>query len=51
MLFEAAFNTDFNFEHFEFMLKMRENIIKDNTSVEDASKVVGQVFFDKYMKK
>jgi hypothetical protein len=51
MLFEGAFNTDFNFEHFEFMLKMRENIIKDNTSVEDASKVVGQVFFDKYMKK
>lgn len=41
----------FEYQSLEYFLSMRENIIQNKMSSEDASKVVGQVWFDKYCKK
>ena len=40
----------FDYESLEYFLNMRNKIIKNELSVEDASKEVGQVWFDKYYK-
>lgn len=41
----------FEYQSLEYFLNMRENIIQNKITSEDASKVVGQVWFDKYCKK
>jgi hypothetical protein len=41
----------FEYQSLEYFLSMRENIIQNKITSEDASKVVGQVWFDKYCKK
>ena len=41
----------FEYRSLEYFLSMRENIIQNKITSEDASKVVGQVWFDKYCKK
>jgi len=41
----------FDYNSLEYFLNMRNKIIKNELSVEDASKEVGQVWFDKYYKK
>jgi len=40
----------FDYASLEYFLNMRNKIIKNELSVEDASKEVGQVWFDKYYK-
>ena len=40
----------FNYESLEYFLNMRNKIIKKELSVDEASKKVGQVWFDKYCK-
>ena len=41
----------FEYRSLEYFLSMRENIIQNKITSEDASKVVGQVWFYKYCKK
>jgi hypothetical protein len=40
----------FDYASLEYFLNMRNKIIKNELSVEEASKEVGQVWFDKYCK-
>ena len=40
----------FDYQSLEYFLKMRENIVQNKISSEEASKVVGQVWFDKFYK-
>jgi hypothetical protein len=40
----------FDYASLEYFLNMRNKIIKNELSVEEASKEVGQVWFDKYYK-
>jgi hypothetical protein len=40
----------FDNESFEYFLSMRDEIIKNKITSEEASKEVGQVWFDKYCK-
>jgi hypothetical protein len=52
MLFEMVSKEGgFDYSSFEYFLSMREEIIKKNITSEEASKQVGQVWFDKYYKK
>ena len=52
MLFEmVSKEAGFDYSSFEYFLSMREEIIKKNITSEEASKQVGQVWFDKYYKK
>ena len=52
MLFDMVTKREgFNYESLEFFLSMRDKIITNQISSEDASKHVGQVWFDKYYKK
>jgi hypothetical protein len=52
MLFDMVTKKEgFNYESLEFFLSMRDKIITNQISTEDASKHVGQVWFDKYYKK
>lgn len=41
----------FDYSSFEYFLTMRDKIIKKELTSDDASKHVGQVWFDKYYKK
>lgn len=41
----------FDYSSLEYFLNMRNKIIKNELTVEDASKEVGQIWFDKYYKK
>ena len=51
MLYEMVTNEGgFNYQNLEYFLKMRENIVQNKLSSEEASKVVGQVWFDKFYK-
>jgi len=51
MLFEMVTkDAVFDYESFEYFLSMREEIIKQKITSEEASKEVGQVWFDKYYK-
>lgn len=51
MLYEMVTNEGgFNYQNLEYFLKMRENIVQNKISSEEASKVVGQVWFDKFYK-
>jgi hypothetical protein len=40
----------FDFDSLEYFLSMREEIIKKKITSDEASKQVGQVWFDKYYK-
>lgn len=51
MLFDMVTkDAAFDFVSFEYFLSMREDIIKKKITSDDASKKVGQVWFDKYYK-
>lgn len=51
MLFEMVIrNGDFDWNSFNYMLNMRNKIINDEMTAEDASKKVGEDWFDKYVK-
>jgi len=50
MLFELVLRNDnFNWDNLTYMLNMRNKIIEDKMTAENASKQVGQVWFDKYV--
>ncbi|WP_396189555.1 hypothetical protein [Flavobacterium sp.] len=50
MLFNMACTAqEFDYQSLEYFLNMRDNIITDKISSEDASKQVGQEWFDKYI--
>lgn len=40
----------FEYQSLEYFLKMREDIIKNQITTDEASKIVGQQWFDKYCK-
>jgi O-glycosyl hydrolase len=51
MLFEMAIrNEEFDWNSFNYMLNMRNKIINDEMTAEDASKKVGEDWYDKYVK-
>lgn len=50
MLFEMACQDTFDMERFEYMIRLKEDIEKRRTTVEAASKEVGQKMFDEYVK-
>lgn len=49
-LFKMACEPNFDNKTFQYMLNMRSKVINNNMSEFEASKEVGQKFFDKYMK-
>lgn len=49
MLFEMSVQKEFNYDNLNFFLNMRDKVINDNISSEDASKKIGQIWFDKYV--
>ncbi len=50
MLFELVLRNDnFNWDNLYYMLGMRNKIIENKMTAENASKQVGQVWFDKYV--
>lgn len=49
MLFEMAVQKQFNHDHLNYFLNMREKIIQDKISSEEASKQVGKEWFDKFV--
>ena len=52
MLFDMVTKKEgFDYSSFEYFLTMRDKIIKKEITSDDASKHVGQVWFDKYYKK
>lgn len=51
ILFDMACNKTFDYETFNYMMSMRNQIAKKQRTVESASVVVGQKFYDMYMKK
>lgn len=52
MLFDMVTKKEgFNYESLEYFLSMRDKIIQNELTSEEASKNVGQVWFDKYYKK
>jgi hypothetical protein len=46
-LFDMCIKDDFNYETLNYFLDMRDNIINNKMSSEEASKKVGQEWFDK----
>jgi len=52
MLFEMVIRDgDFDWNSFNYMINMRNKIINNKMNVDEASKKVGQDWFDKYVKK
>ena len=52
MLFEMVIRDgDFDWNSFNYMINMRNKIINNNMTTEEASKKVGQDWYDKYIKK
>lgn len=49
-LFETVTQKDFDKNSFEYMMKMREKIINNNTTTDEASKEIGVKFYNKYQK-
>ena len=51
MLFEMVIRDgEFDWNSFNYMMKMRNMIINDKMTAEDASKKVGKDWYDKYVK-
>ena len=51
MLFDLVVRPDFNHSYLDYFLAMRENIIENKISSEDASKKIGQEWFEKFVDK
>jgi hypothetical protein len=49
MLFEISCEPSFSWDNFDIMMKMRERLIDNEKSFDEASKEIGQIFFDKYV--
>ncbi len=49
MLFEMATRQAFDYNHLNYFLRMRDSIIQDKLSSDDASKIVGKEWFDKFV--
>ena len=49
LLFEMCIKPNFNYEHLNYFLRMRDNIINDKLSSEEASVQVGKEWFDKFV--
>lgn len=49
VLFASACEPNFDFVRFRYMINMRDKITNNTTTLEDASKEVGQTLFDKYV--
>jgi hypothetical protein len=49
MLFDMCCRKDFNYDHLDYFLQKRDQIITDKISSEDASKVVGMEWFNKFV--
>lgn len=50
VLFANVCEPNFDIEKFMYMMTMRDNIVNKSTTLEAASKEVGQTLFDKYVK-
>lgn len=50
-LFSMACKPNFDYNKFNYMMNLRNEIINKNLTVEDASKTVGTKFYNMYMKK
>jgi hypothetical protein len=50
MLFQLACEPTFDLDRLEYMIKLRESIKTQETTLEDASKEIGQKMFDIYVK-
>lgn len=49
-LFEMVCQPTFDMGRLNYMLNMREKVIQQDRTIDDASKEVGQVLFDEYVK-
>jgi hypothetical protein len=49
MLFDMATRNDFDYNSLNYFLNMRDKIINDQISFENASKEVGQTWFNKHV--
>lgn len=49
MLFDLVVREDFNNTYLDYFLAMRENIIEKKITSEDASKKIGQEWFEKFV--
>jgi len=49
ILFDMCTRPEFNFQHLDYFLNKREDIINDKISSEDASKEIGEVWFNKFV--
>lgn len=49
MLYELATRDTFNYEHLNYFLSMRDKVIADKISSEEASKTIGSVWFNKFV--
>lgn len=50
VLFDNCCEPDFEYPRFRFMMRMLEEVNQNKKSQEEASKEVGQMMFDKYVK-
>jgi hypothetical protein len=49
MLFELVTRDTFNYEHLNYFLNMREKVIADKISADEASKTIGSEWFNKFV--
>ncbi len=49
MLFDMCLKSDFNYDHLNYFLRMRDQIINDKISSDDASVQVGKEWFEKFV--
>jgi hypothetical protein len=49
MLFELVTRDTFNYEHLNYFLSMRDKVIADKISSEEASKTIGSEWFNKFV--
>lgn len=50
-LFDMSLKKDMNFDTLKYMLSLRDNIVKNKISFDDASKKVGQDIYTQYQEK
>jgi len=49
MLFDMVVREDFNQQYLDYFLNMRENVINDKVTTDEASKEIGQIWFNKFV--
>jgi hypothetical protein len=49
MLFDLVVREEFNHNYLDYFLAMRENVIEKKITCEDASKKIGQEWFEKFV--